>query len=90
MPLQPVLLDFPFSKWGLEFIGPMNPSSSTIHIFILIATYYFTKRTEVVPLKHAQNEKIISFLETNIFSHFVFSIEIVYDNGPTFIYENFT
>jgi hypothetical protein len=28
MPLQPVLLDFPFSKWGLDFIGPINPPSS--------------------------------------------------------------
>jgi hypothetical protein len=27
MALQPVLLDFPFSKWGLDFIGPINPPS---------------------------------------------------------------
>jgi hypothetical protein len=30
MPLQPVLPDFPFSKWGLDFIGPINPSSSVV------------------------------------------------------------
>jgi hypothetical protein len=46
------LPDFPFSKWGLDFIGPINPLSSAGHIFILIATYYFTKWIEVVPLKH--------------------------------------
>jgi hypothetical protein len=53
MPLQPVLPDFPFSKWGLEFIGPINPPSSAGHIFILTPTDYFTKWTKVVPLKHA-------------------------------------
>jgi hypothetical protein len=85
MPLQPVLPDFPFSKWGLDFIGPINPSSSVGHIFILTTTYYFTKWTEVVPLKHAQDEQVISFLESNIFSRFGLPIEIISDNGPTFI-----
>jgi hypothetical protein len=42
MPLQPVLPGFPFSKWGLEFIVPINPSSFVGHIFILKTTYYFT------------------------------------------------
>jgi hypothetical protein len=43
IPLQPVLPDFPFSKWGLDFIGPINPPSSTGQVFILIAIDYFTK-----------------------------------------------
>jgi hypothetical protein len=85
MPLHLVLLDFPFSKWGLDFIGPINPSSSTGHIFILIATDYFTKWTEVVPLRHVQDEQVISFLESNIFSRFGLPLEIITDNGPTFI-----
>jgi hypothetical protein len=56
MPLQPVLPDFPFSKWGLDFIGPINPPSSAGQVFILTTTNYFTKWTEVVPLKHSQDE----------------------------------
>jgi hypothetical protein len=90
MPLQPVLPDFPFSKWGLDFIGPINPPSSVGHIFILTTTDYFTKWTEVVPLKHAQDEQVISFLESNIFSRFGLPLEIVSDNGPTFISSKFT
>jgi hypothetical protein len=50
------LSDFPFSKWGLEFIGPINPLSSTGHIFVLTSTDYFIKWTEVVSLRHAQDE----------------------------------
>jgi hypothetical protein len=45
MPLQPILPDFPFLKWGLDFIGPINPPSSAGKVFILKTTYYlnFTK-----------------------------------------------
>jgi hypothetical protein len=85
MPLQPVLPDFPFSKWGLDFIGPINPPSSAGQVFILTATDYFMKWTEVVPLKHSQDEQVISFLETNIFSRFGIPLEIITDNGPAFI-----
>lgn len=53
MPLQPVLLDFPSSKWGLDFIDPINPPSSAGQVFILTIIYYFTKWTEAAPLKHS-------------------------------------
>jgi hypothetical protein len=85
MPLQPVLPDFPFSKWGLDFIGPINPPSSAGYIFIFTSTNYFNKWTEVVPLRHTHDEQTISFLESNIFSRFNIPLEIIMDNGPTFI-----
>jgi transposase InsO family protein len=43
------------------------------------------KCTEAVLLKHSQDEQVISFLETNIFSRFGLPLEIIKDNGPTFI-----
>jgi hypothetical protein len=43
IPLQPVLPHFPFSKWGLDFIGPINPLSLAGKSFILTTTDYFTK-----------------------------------------------
>jgi hypothetical protein len=90
MPLQPVLPNFPFSKWGLEFIVPINPSSSAGQVFILTTIDYFTKWVEVVPLKHSQDEQVISFLENNIFSKFVLPLEIITDNGPAFIFAKLT
>jgi hypothetical protein len=90
MPLLPVLLDFPFSKWGLYFIPPINPPSYAGHNFILTTTYYFTKWTDVFPLKNAHDEHVINFLESNIFSRFSLPLEIIYDNGPTFISAKFT
>jgi hypothetical protein len=74
----------------LYFIEPINPSSFVGHIFILTATNYFTKWTEAVPFKHAQDEQIISFLESNIFSHFGLPIKIIYNNGPTFTFGKLT
>jgi len=70
MPLQPILPDFHFYKWGLKFIGPIDPPSSVGHIFTLTVMNYFIKWTKVVPLKHAQDEQIIFSLETNIFHRF--------------------
>jgi hypothetical protein len=83
--LQPVLLDFHFSKWDLKFIGPINSPSSVGHIFIFTTIDYFTKWTKVVPLRHAQDEQVIYFLESNIFSIFGLPLEIITDNGPTLI-----
>jgi hypothetical protein len=85
MPLQPFLLGFPFSKWGLDFIGPINPPSSAGQVFILTSTDYFTKWVEVSPLKNSTNDQVISFLENNIFSRFGLPLEIITENGPAFI-----
>jgi hypothetical protein len=84
MPLQIVFLDFPLAKWGLDFIDPINPPYSTGHVHILTITYYFTKWTEAVPFKNAQDEQVINFLESNIFTHFGLLLEIISDNGSTF------
>jgi len=56
MPLKPVIATNPFEKWGLDFIGPINPPSSAGHVFILIATNYFRKWSEAIPLKNSKDE----------------------------------
>jgi transposase InsO family protein len=90
MPLQLVLPDFSFSKWGLDFIGPINPPSSAGKVFILVATDYFTKWTEVVPLKDSHDEQVIFFRKTNIFSRFGIPLDIITYNDSTFISSKLT
>jgi hypothetical protein len=51
MPLPPISVEQPFSQWGLDVVGPINPKSCKGHIYILTATYYFTKCPEAVALK---------------------------------------
>jgi hypothetical protein len=65
----------------LEFICPINAPSSRGHVFILVSIDYFTNWVEVLPLKNAKDEQVISFLETNIFSRVGPSIEIISNNG---------
>eukprot|EP00253_Pinus_taeda_P006940 PITA_06940 len=70
VPLQPVNIDQPFSQWGLDIIGEIVPHSSKQHRYILMATDYFTKWVEVVPLKIANSENIIEFIDQFIITRF--------------------
>jgi hypothetical protein len=84
VPLQPVLPDFPFSKWGLDFIGPINPPSSAGQVFILTTTDYLTKWIEAVPLNHSTDDQVIYFLENNFFFQIWSSIRNYYRQWPYF------
>eukprot|EP00253_Pinus_taeda_P027681 PITA_27681 len=62
-PLQPINIEQPFEQWGLDITGEINPPSSKQHRYILTATDYFTKWVEAVPLKTANSEAIIEFID---------------------------
>ena len=49
--IHPIIKSWSFQGWGLDFIVQINPPSSKRHCFVLVATNYFTKWTEAVPLK---------------------------------------
>jgi hypothetical protein len=50
--LHPIIRPWPFRGCGLDFIGEIHPSSLKGHQFMLVATDYFTKWTEVIALKN--------------------------------------
>lgn len=56
LPLQPIEVEGPFEQRGLDIIGEIDPNSSKLHKYILIATNYFTKWTEEIPLNKVNNE----------------------------------
>jgi hypothetical protein len=90
MPLQPISVEQPFSQWGLDVVGPINPKSSKGHTYILTATDYFTKWPEAVALKRVDSEELIKFLKDNILSRFGVPEKFITDNGSIFIGSKFT
>jgi hypothetical protein len=55
-----------FKGWGLDFISEIHPGSSKGHRFILVATDYFIKWSEPVPLRNMAHREVISFVQEHI------------------------
>ena len=62
-PLQPIKIEQPFQKWGIDFIGPINPPSSASHKWIIIATDYFIYWTKAAALKDTNETTVLSFYD---------------------------
>ena len=76
----------PFEKWGIDLMGPL-PMTRRGHRFIVIATDYLTKFTEVCALKSSVKQEVARFLYERVFTRFGAPLEIVSDNGPQFLSE---
>ena len=63
--LQDMTTPWLFHTWGLDLIGPINPSSNG-YIWILAATLYFTKWVEAIPLKKATGAAVANFIREHI------------------------
>ena len=74
----------PFHTWGLDLVGPVNPPSRG-YIWILVATEYFTKWAEAVPLRKASEGVVANFIKENIIVRFGVPHRIISDNGTPFV-----
>lgn len=84
LPLQPVQIEQPFMKWGLDFIRVINPPSIFGHKWILTTIDYFTKWTEVVPLKEANESAVLNFYQ-DLVARFGIPDSIISDNALAFV-----
>ena len=75
---------WPFHTWGLDLIGPINPSSNG-YIWILAATEYFTKWVEAMPLKNAFRAAVPNFVREHIITRFRIPRRLISDNEIPFI-----
>ena len=64
-------------------VGLVNPPSRG-YIWILVATKYFTKRAEAVPLCKAMGGVVANFIKENIIIRFRVPHRIISDNGTPF------
>jgi hypothetical protein len=62
LPLDPVVIEAPFQKWGLDFIGQIPQVSSAGHSWLLAATDYLTRWVEAILLGTSSFAAIIRFM----------------------------
>ncbi|XP_020700289.1 uncharacterized protein LOC110112413 [Dendrobium catenatum] len=65
-------------------VGPIDPPSSKGHRFILVATDYFSKLAEAIPLKEVKSEDVMRFFRDHVVCCFGVPCRIISDNGPSF------
>ena len=81
--LTPVLSPLPFSKWGMDILGPF-PQTSGQRKFVLVAVDYFSKWVEAEALKSIKTNDVKGFIWKNLITRFGVPQSIVFDNGPQF------
>jgi hypothetical protein len=87
--LHPVIKPCAFRGWRLDFIDEIHPSSSKGHRFVLVATGYFMKWTEAVPLKNMTHKEVISFVLEYIVYRFGVPQTLTIDQGASFMVHQF-
>ncbi|XP_059658950.1 uncharacterized protein LOC132305303 [Cornus florida] len=71
--------------WALDFIGKLRPPSSDGHTHIVVATDYFTKWVEAIPLKTCEQSMVIDFIKKHIIHRFGIPETITTDRGLSFV-----
>jgi hypothetical protein len=83
--LHRIIKPWPFRGWALDFIGQIDPASSKGHRFVLVATDYFNKWTEAVPLKNMTHREVIHFISEHIVHRFGIPYTLTTDHGSSFM-----
>ena len=88
MPLQPMMGARAFAKWGIDFVGPINPPAyRTRAQYIIVATDYLKKWVEAKATIKNDARTTACFLYEYVFTRYGLPIEIVSDRGTHFINE---
>ena len=68
--MNPIIKPWSFQGWGIDLIDQIFSPSSKGHKFILVATDYFTKWVEAIPLKAVTSKNMVDFVKEHIVYHF--------------------
>ncbi|MCO5567206.1 hypothetical protein L7F22_020894 [Adiantum nelumboides] len=88
MPLRPMMGARAFAKWGIDFVGPIDPPAHRTHAqYIIVATDYVTKWVEAKATQKNDAHTTAKFLYEYVFTRYGLPIEIVSDRGSHFLNE---
>ena len=80
------LVEEPFSKVGVDLIGPIKPRSSEGHQYVLVMVDYATRYPEAVPLKKIDSETVAEAL-WQVWTRVGVPREVLTDLGTQFVSE---
>ncbi|XP_059671149.1 uncharacterized protein LOC132316693 [Cornus florida] len=83
--IQLVVKIWLFRGWALDFIGKITPPSTDDHTYIVVATDYFTKWVEAIPLKSCVQSTVMDFIEKHIIHRFRIPKTITTDRSFSFL-----
>ena len=81
--LNPLFSPWPFTKWGLDIVGPF-PKAAGNKRYLLVGTDYFTKWVEAEPLANIRDVDAKRFVWRNIVTRFGVPRTLISDNGLQF------
>ncbi|OMO77592.1 reverse transcriptase [Corchorus capsularis] len=80
-PLHVLVSPWPFSMWGIDVIGAINPKASNGHQFILVAIDYFTKWVEASSYSSITQSVVLKFIKKEIICRYGLPERIITDNA---------
>jgi hypothetical protein len=80
-PLNVLTSPWPFSIWGINMIGMIEPKASNGHRFILVAIDYFIKWVEAALYANVTRQVVTRFIKKEIIFHYGIPSKIITDNA---------
>lgn len=82
--LQQTIVHHPWEMAGVDLMGPI-PRSSKRNVYLLIFVDYYSRWTELFPLRKATAETVLKILIQDILTRWGVPNYIVLDQGPQFV-----
>jgi hypothetical protein len=82
-PLHPIPIGQPFHRIGIDYVGPLPPSSKG-NKYIIVAMDYLTKWPEAKPVRNADAKSTVKFIYEDIICRHGCPGEILTDRGTHF------
>ena len=79
-PLNVMSAPWPFSMWGIDVIGAIEPKASNDHRFILVAIDYFTKWVEAASYTNVTRSVVVRFIKRELICRYRLPRKIITDN----------
>ena len=86
MLLRPQVMLRAFDKWGIDFVGPINPLGKRMDArYIITGIEYLTKWVEAKAVRNCDAATAAQFLFENIISRFGCPVILMSDQGTHFL-----